>query len=133
MLSMLLRLLWISSKRNIAQINDSYRKKSCLRKHNGIKAFWTPYIYVMVHPNKSLLYFTFRLLASKKENCYVDVLHVAILEKQHLQNTWLYKSGCNVFVVGVKLFFGRFGFCFTCLNYDMLLMILAMISKYIEA
>ena len=36
----------------------------------------------MVHPNMSLLYFTFRLLASKKENCYVDVIHVAILERE---------------------------------------------------
>lgn len=37
----------------------------------------------MVPPNMSLLYFTFQLLASKKENCYVDVLHVAILEQEH--------------------------------------------------
>ena len=80
----------------------------------------------MVHPNMSLLYFTFRLLASKKGNCYVDVLHVAILEKNNIYKIHDFIIlDATLFVVGVKLFFGSVGFCFIRLNCDMLLKRLA--------
>ena len=46
----------------------------------------------------SLLYFTFQLLDSKKENCYVDVIHVAILEQEHPSST----IHILYFVVGVE-------------------------------